>query len=235
MKRTIWCLVVAACGATVAGCSKDDDKTVAGRTVSSSTAPETSWVVELRRERVIEAATSAARASFLIRIEAPEAPQVVLRTPSGEELPLLAGEGEHRLREEGPAEALEARFPPGGYTLLLDLPSGRDATGTLLARPLPAAPTLLAPQDRALVSADEPLLVRWGGEGLRHDLRLVPVAGGEPVWEARGVTGREQRVPVEALTPGARLRVEVLAVDGQGPVRAAAGVAIEVDVAGRGA
>lgn len=234
MARTTTVIVVAACGAAFLGCGSDDDKTVAGRTSSTSTAAETSWGVELRRERLVEAATGAVSGRFQARVEAPRAEGAALRTPRGEELPLERVEGVFVLREEGPAATLEERFPAGGYTFLLDLAAGRDVTGTLLARELPAPPTLLAPLDRTLLSADEGLLVRWGGLAARHDLRLVVVESGQVVHEVRGLLEGEHRVSPGVLVPGQRHRLEVLAVEGPAQVRAAAGVSLEVDVASQG-
>lgn len=212
----------------VAGCADKDEKRVAGRTASASTAATTTVAVSIMRSTVVEAGTGLATSTFDVRVDAPEALGVALRTPTNEELPLEASEGGFVLSLTGPATALIERFPRGGYTAVVDLATGRDATTTVLLRESPAAPTLLAPTDLSIVDPAR-LVVRWFGTAARHDVRVVDHASGEVLYLARDVG--EQHLALPALEGGRRLRLEVLAVDAPfgAPSRAAAGVAVVVD------
>lgn len=225
-------LVVLVCGACAAGCGSDDDKQVAGRTASESAAPVTSWESSVRRTRVVDAATGTVSVRFEARIEVAGASAAFLRTPTGEELALEAGDAAFEVAAEGGAASVETRFPAGGYSFIVEQPAGRDASGTILAGPFPSGPTLLAPTEGALLRADE-LTVRWAGIAPRHDVRVVDATSGDVVHERRDSFEREDRVPAELLAGGGRFRIEVLAVDAPAGARArsSAGVAIHVDVA----
>ncbi len=229
--RTRGVVVISVCAAVVAGCADKDEKTVAGRTTSASTAPSTTLVAALRRTRVVEAGTGATTARLAARVEAPDARAAWLRAPTQEELPLEAlAPGVFAAELEGDEALLAARFPRGGYTWVLDLAAGRDATATVLLRDAPPPPTLLAPTDLALVAVDA-LVVRWAGDAERHDVRIVDVASGDEVHAARDLTGRHHVVPAGVLSAGLRYRVEVLAADGPlgAATRASSGVAVLVD------
>jgi hypothetical protein len=230
MRKVSSCFLLMFCIAVgAAGCADKDEKRVAGRTASASTAPTTTVAVSLMRSTVVEAGTGLATSTFVARIDAPEALGVALRTPTNEELPLEASDGGgFVLSLTGPATAQDERFPRGGYTAVVDLPSGRDATTTVLLREPPAPPTLLAPTDLSIVDPAR-LVVRWFGTSTRHDVRVVDHASGEVLYLARDVG--EQHLALPALEGGRRLRLEVLAVDAPfgAPSRAAAGVAVVVD------
>lgn len=229
MLRVTSCFLLMGClAAGAAGCADKDEKRVAGRTASASTAPTTTVAMSIMRSAVVEAGTGLATSTFDVRIEAPEALAVALRTPTNEELPLEAAEGGFVLSLTGPATALVERFPRGGYTAIVDLPSGRDATTTVLLREPPAAPTLLAPTDLSIVDPTR-VVVRWFGTSARFDVRVVDHVSGAVVFVARDVG--EQHLALPALEGGRRLRLEVLAVDAPfgAPGRAAAGVAVLVD------
>lgn len=214
----------------LAACADKDEKRVAGRTVSASTAPVTTLVASVRRTRLVEAATGLRTFHLDAWVEAPDARAVALRTPTNEELPLERLDDRFVLAVEGDEGALAARFPRGGYTWVLDVAAGRDATSTVLLRDPPAAPTLLAPTDMSVVSVDA-LVVRWVGDEVRHDVRILDASSGEEVHTARDLTEPSYLVPAGALAPGRRYRVEVLAADAPwgAPTRAASGVAVLVD------
>lgn len=229
MRRVSSCFLLMFCIAVgAAGCADKDEKRVAGRTASASTAPTTTVAVSIMRSTVVEAGTGLATSTFVARISAPEALGVALRTPTNEELPLEAAEGDFVLSLTGPATALVERFPRGGYTAVVDLPTGRDATTTVLLREPPAPPTLLAPTDLSIVDPAR-LVARWFGSSTRHDVRIVDHASGEVLYLARDVG--EQHLALPALEGGRRLRLEVLAVDAPfgAPARTATGVAVVVD------
>lgn len=227
VSSSVLLMIVVASG--VAGCADEDEKRVSGRTASASVAPVTTVVMSIMRATIVEAATGLAESTLEVRVDAPEALAVALRTPTNEELPLERAEGEgFVLLLTGPATTLHERFPRGGYTAVVDLPTGRDATTTVLLRDPPATPTLLSPADLSIVDPTN-VVVRWFGTSARHDVRVVDVATGEVLHVARDVTERHLSLP--PLEGGRRLRLEVLAVDAPfGALsRAAAGVAVLVD------
>ena len=226
-RRAIGLLVVPLsllCG----GCSsKDDDKTVAGRSSSraATVAESVAASGSLRFAQRTEQATERAEASAEVTLVATDASAAFLRFPDGareERLDELPG-GRFGLSWRGSPAELSARFAPGAYAFVLERPGGAQETLSVLARDgLPPAPRVEAPLDLALVPLEPPLEVRWSWEGTGglFDLTVREEGGEREVLALRDLGGRSVTLPPGSLAPGLRYRLELAAATG--PARAAA-------------
>lgn len=233
-------LAVTGPGATLWGCgSSDDDKTVAGRTRSVA---EVGTATVLRGSlglvRVTEQAGGSSETALAVELLAPaEARSASLRTPleGAAELALEArGAGRFVLAERGESTSLEARFPPGAYTLLAVLPDGSLPTLSLDARGgFPAAPVIDAPLDMAL-GVPRATTIRWTAAPgtTRFDVVLSDASSGAVVHEARDLQEVESyQVPAGVLSATTRYRLDVLAASAPAPaaVRLSAGARVVFD------
>lgn len=223
-------------GAWLVGCSsKDDGKTVAGRTRSVAEVagvPTLSGALELARST--EQATGITEVALTATLAGPpETRSAFLRTPVADaaEVPLEPkGEGRFELLIRGPAASTDPRFPPGTYALLAVLPDAHLPTLGLDARLAPPeAPLIEEPADLALTSTTP--LIRWRGDAPGFDLAIRDASSGAEVHRALDLIGSSYELPAGLLAPGRRYRLEVAAVTAPtgAPLRRSAGSWIVFD------